>query len=610
MDQEEFKKLVKEHDSVLQSVESMHKNLLTSKQKKAFQEIQEKFLDKLEKNEDGSFKMNAKNLELMNQIDERFKTIAEETNPNLLKQLTSGISRIVNFNQKYYTAIDGNAKVLPILPKVQEAMSGWLGIKNGTAQKNGFIDQLISDDMAKVAVKNLAMKMIVGQKGFEEAKKELKILIEGNEDKLGAFEKHHRTFANDLYSQIDRATSNVIRQDLKFVFAVYEGGLIETSRPFCEEHNGKVFHISEIEKFKPESGIPPDYDPVHDLGGYNCRHHLNWISTPMAKAMGKDVSKFVDQKPKPESEKPKTEEKKKPEAKQDQKPEKPKVFERRPMKEDFDDIEIVKPAKFDTKQKFWKEGIDSVKTNTEKIEKGRQRINELNGKRSALYSEKSDPEATRKKIEEITEEIRKQIKENLDMRKSITKKSAEVFEKLLEGKPESSISYSSKTKYKNVEMVFGYFKKMVSKYDLEDIVVKGGAKREFYRDTEKSINISKNTSPEVIIHELIHHTENNNFILKQAVEFLMKRTEGKPIRRLKEINKGYGSEEIFKDGGFFNEYVGKIYQSSPRSIKSYKGIRATEVLTMGVQRMYENPFQFYKDDPEHFELIYELFFKK
>ena len=45
MDQEEFKKLVKEHDSVLQSVESMHKNLLTSKQKKAFQEIQEKLYD-------------------------------------------------------------------------------------------------------------------------------------------------------------------------------------------------------------------------------------------------------------------------------------------------------------------------------------------------------------------------------------------------------------------------------------------------------------------------------------------------------------------------------------------------------------------------------------
>ena len=32
---------------------------------------------------------------------------------------------------------------------------------------------------------------------------------------------------------------------------------------------------------------------ITDLGGYGCRHHLNWISTAMAKAMGKDVDKFL-----------------------------------------------------------------------------------------------------------------------------------------------------------------------------------------------------------------------------------------------------------------------------------------------------------------------------
>jgi hypothetical protein len=110
---------------------------------------------------------------------------------------------------------------------------------------------------------------------------------------MGALEKHHRNFAFDLYSQIDRATSDVIRNDLGFVFAIYEGGLIETSRIFCEEHDGNIYHISEIKDFNPTEAKPPNYNPITDLGGYGCRHHLNWISTAMAKAMGKDVEKYV-----------------------------------------------------------------------------------------------------------------------------------------------------------------------------------------------------------------------------------------------------------------------------------------------------------------------------
>ena len=46
-------------------------------------------------------------------------------------------------------------------------------------------------------------------------------------------------------------------------------------------------------KFNPESGTPPNYNPLFDASGYNCRHHYNFISTALAKAMGKDVDKFI-----------------------------------------------------------------------------------------------------------------------------------------------------------------------------------------------------------------------------------------------------------------------------------------------------------------------------
>ena len=227
--------------------------------------------------------------------------------------------------QKYFSALDGQARTLPIIPKVKDFMKVWLGIKGDIVEPNGYLDKLVSNDPAKIALKNSAMKIVIGQEGFEDAKKQIKTLIDGNQNTMGALEKHHRNFAFDLYSQIDRATSDVIRNDLGFVFAIYEGGLIETSRIFCEEHDGNIYHISEIKDFNPTEAKPPNYNPITDLGGYGCRHHLNWISTAMAKAMGKDVDKFLkggnkgnttveEEKPKPKpTEKPtKKEEPKKP----------------------------------------------------------------------------------------------------------------------------------------------------------------------------------------------------------------------------------------------------------------------------------------------------------
>ena len=51
--------------------------------------------------------------------------------------------------------------------------------------------------------------------------------------------------------------------------------------------------ISEIKKFNPKEAKPPNYNPITDCGGFNCRHHWNWMSNSLAKAMGKDIDKFV-----------------------------------------------------------------------------------------------------------------------------------------------------------------------------------------------------------------------------------------------------------------------------------------------------------------------------
>ena len=321
MDEKTLKDFTKKRSELIASLMSSMDGQVKDNQKKLLEKVLEKFVDKLEKDENGNVKNNDRNRNLLIQFDDIFKEYQKKEARDTVGLFLQSVGSIINFNQKYFSALDGQARTLPIIPKVKDFMKVWLGIKGDIVEPNGYLDKLVSNDPAKIALKNQAMKIVIGQEGFEDAKKQIKTLIDGNQNTMGALEKHHRNFAFDLYSQIDRATSDVIRNDLGFVFAIYEGGLIETSRIFCEEHDGNIYHISEIKDFNPTEAKPPNYNPITDLGGYGCRHHLNWISTAMAKAMGKDVDKFLkggqskgnttveEEKPKPKpTEKPKKKE--------------------------------------------------------------------------------------------------------------------------------------------------------------------------------------------------------------------------------------------------------------------------------------------------------------
>jgi hypothetical protein len=44
-------------------------------------------------------------------------------------------------------------------------------------------------------------------------------------------------------------------------------------------------------KFNPTTAKPPNYNPIRDLGGYACRHHLNWIPYELAVMLRPDLAR-------------------------------------------------------------------------------------------------------------------------------------------------------------------------------------------------------------------------------------------------------------------------------------------------------------------------------
>lgn len=143
---------------------------------------------------------------------------------------------------------------------------------------------------------------------------------------------------------------------------------------------------------------------------------------------------------------------------------------------------------------------------------------------------------------------------------------------------------------------------IVQRYTNKDYLVKinidlNSDDRAYYQ--RGTIFIKKTTDASVVAHEVTHGTEQQNSeLLKKAREFLMKRANGEKPQKLRKLtgNKRYKVDEIaYKDK--WVDLGGDVYSG-----KDY-GERATEILTMGIERLHADPIKFYRSDPEYFEFV-------
>lgn len=108
-----------------------------------------------------------------------------------------------------------------------------------------------------------------------------------NPDGLGILQQHYESVTRDLFQEIDRTTQQVYADKLELNYAVYSGTIKDNTRPFCKARIDKVYSREEIGNWRnlEFQGKPKVYDPFIHCGGYNCRHHLSWISDELAEKL-------------------------------------------------------------------------------------------------------------------------------------------------------------------------------------------------------------------------------------------------------------------------------------------------------------------------------------
>lgn len=115
----------------------------------------------------------------------------------------------------------------------------------------------------------------------------------------------------------------------------------------------------------------------------------------------------------------------------------------------------------------------------------------------------------------------------------------------------------------------------------------------------RSLVLMGSPSRGTVVHELGHYLEDMIPTANEmAIAFRERRTVGEDWVRLNKLRPGwgYGSHEVVKPDNFVDPYVGK----------KYSGDRSSEIISMGLERMYRDPLKFAQDDPGHFDLTWDV----
>lgn len=294
----DLKKYTKLKAELLDKKETALINSASSLQTRLLEIITDEYISKLDV-EDGYVKNTKANKDRINALNKLFESFQNTDILNVLSGMVSDFKDIHQLNIGYYSTISAK-KVEDVQSKVFDKLKVNLGIEGGKLKPDGFLESFVTDPTLRDKIKQITLRAITSETvTLKDYKESVKLLIKGNKNVDGGLVRHFKTFATDTYALFDRQSNQIFSQSLNLKYAIYAGGIIESTRPFCEIRNNKVFTTEEIAKFgtsKDKYGGYEDkktgyfqgksktevYDPFTQCGGYNCRHTLNYISKEVA----------------------------------------------------------------------------------------------------------------------------------------------------------------------------------------------------------------------------------------------------------------------------------------------------------------------------------------
>jgi hypothetical protein len=243
---------------------------------------------------DGKIVWSAQNVKLISELDKIIDKFQGYLQNNVLAPVAQDMIATTEFSRAYFTTIGFKAATLDQVGKSLESLNRTIGIgADGTLLKGGYLDNLSQVGTVRDEIKQQVVNSIAQKQDFRSFQKSMKNLIVGNDKVNGKLQSYYQQYTHDVYWSVANSRDNLYALQLGLDWFMYGGDIMATTRPFCRKKVGKVFSRKEAKAWEKETwaGKNEPYDPFVLPGGYNCRHHLQWISVEMARRYRIDIPK-------------------------------------------------------------------------------------------------------------------------------------------------------------------------------------------------------------------------------------------------------------------------------------------------------------------------------
>lgn len=253
--------------------------------------------------EDGRITITQSNFSTLTEMDRVYRDFQQTESVDLITYFIRRARNLFSTNEQYFAGVSDLAQE-PFRQAIDRARSTTFTAigyneRRDRIIRNGPLDRIFSDLRPIQVLKRIISAGISSGQEAEEMRRSVERQAIGTRPGNGVLEQHLGESMPDPFQSFDRETGVIAATELQLNYAIYQGGLVRDSRPFCIERNNKVFTREEISKFGTSAdqfggytnksagefqGKCPSigYNPFVHLGGCNCRHQLDWISEELA----------------------------------------------------------------------------------------------------------------------------------------------------------------------------------------------------------------------------------------------------------------------------------------------------------------------------------------
>lgn len=307
--------LINQKQEYIESRSNGLNRIILRYQDKLLSEVLNKVIPELEV-VNGIIVDNVRNMRILQTLDKVYRDFSNKNYGMIGDHVSRTTAGIGSLTKKYYSITLG--EVPDYFTDAIKSTKELLNLRIGNDVSGGFMQKLIKNETLNNDIRERLSSAIVGRKPLKDLITELNETITGAGVKEGGLEYQVRRYAGDIYRQYDRAYNLVLARRLGLTYFIYQGGIIKDSRDFCVAHNNKVWTIEESKAWsawtpavsKKRGDFPAGYEiqqknlnvtpgymgyagynPLVDLGGYNCRHVLGYIRESLAIRMRPELKK-------------------------------------------------------------------------------------------------------------------------------------------------------------------------------------------------------------------------------------------------------------------------------------------------------------------------------